>query len=101
MAYQIFTDATADLSGCFPENNAAIEIIPMQIEIGGREYTYGPSGDIYVEEFYRLQKDGNFDATSQINPMFYSECFRTCLNQKKRYPVSVFYFRDVRHDSNS
>lgn len=83
MAYQIFTDATADLSGCFRENNAAIEIIPMQIEIGGREYTYGPSGDISVEEFYRLQKDGNFAATSQINPVVYPEYFRTCLNQKK------------------
>ena len=39
--YQIFTDATADLSPELREGLPSVEIIPMQVEIGGKEYIYG------------------------------------------------------------
>lgn len=79
--YQIFTDATADLSLGFTEELATVKLIPMQVEIGGCEYTYGPSGNISAQEFYQLQRSGNFARTSQINPTVYFEYFEPCLRQ--------------------
>ena len=41
--YQILTDATADFSLQWLQSLPRVEIIPMRVEIGGREYTtYGP-----------------------------------------------------------
>ena len=47
-----------------------IEILPMEIGLGGRTYTSGPGGDISVEEFYGAleSKTGSavwFDVYSQ------------------------------------
>lgn len=39
--YQIFTDATADLSPEMLSGLPPVEIIPMHVKIGGRAYTYG------------------------------------------------------------
>ena len=38
--YQIFTDATADLTAKMVEGLPSVKVIPMQVEIGGKEYTY-------------------------------------------------------------
>lgn len=80
-AYKIFTDATADLSGSSMADKSNVTIVPMQMEIGGSEYTYGPNGNISVKEFYQLQRSGNFATTSQINPAVYFEYFEPCLRQ--------------------
>lgn len=61
----------------------SVKIIPMQVEIGGTEYTYAPDGTISVKEFYQLQRNGEFATTSQINPMVYFEYFKPCLHQGK------------------
>lgn len=50
----LFTDATADLSDCLLLEIPPVEIIPMQVAIGGAEYTYAPAGTISVKEFYQL-----------------------------------------------
>lgn len=79
--YQIFTDATADP---IPELKAGllpVEIIPMQIEIGGTEYLYGTSDGITARRFYQLQREGNFASTSQITPMAYFQYFEPWLTQ--------------------
>lgn len=73
--YQIFTDATADLSTALLEGLPSVEIIPMQVEIGGTEYTYGSPEGITAKEFYQLQRAGNFATTSQINPTVYFQSF--------------------------
>ena len=80
-AYRIFTDATADLTDEFMEGLPAVTVIPMQVEIAGREYTYGPGGDITPDEFYTLQKEGYFASTSQINPTVYFRHFEPCLQK--------------------
>lgn len=80
-AYQIFTDATADLNAVMLSGLPHVEIIPMEVEIGGRTYTYGPHGNISVDAFYQLQKAGNFATTTQINPSTYLEYFEPCLRQ--------------------
>ena len=49
--YQIFTDATADMSTDLLSRLPAVKIIPMKVEIEGCDYTYGPSGNISVQEF--------------------------------------------------
>ena len=79
--YRIFTDATADLSPELVAGLPPIEIIPMQVEIGGKEYIYGSSDGISPQEFYRLQKEGNFATTSQINPTVYFQYFEPHLRQ--------------------
>lgn len=81
--YQIFTDATADLNEKMMQGLPTVEIIPMQVEICGREYTYGPGGDITPEAFYSLQREGNFAGTSQINPAVYFQYFEPCLKAGK------------------
>lgn len=77
--YQIFTDATADLCEGMMEGLPSVKVIPMHVEIGGREYTYGPGGNMTVELFYRLQREGSFAATSQINPSVYFQYFEPFL----------------------
>lgn len=77
--YQIFTDATADCSPQWFESLPPVGIIPMRVEIGGREYTYGPDGTISTEDFYALQKAGNYASTSQITPSQYFQSFGQAL----------------------
>ena len=81
--YQLFTDATADLTDVPMAGLPHVEIIPMQVEIGGRDYVYGPGGTIPVDEFYTLQNAGNFATTSQINPDVYFRHFEPCLQAGK------------------
>lgn len=83
MSYQIFTDATADHSSTVMPGTYPVEIIPMQVEIGGREFSYGPHGDITAAEFYELQRAGNFASTSQINPLVYFQSFEPYLKGGK------------------
>lgn len=79
MGYKLFSDVTADVSEelmrCMPE----VELVPMQVELGGENYIYGPGGDLTVEHFYAEQRAGKFASTSQINPMVYRECFEKTL----------------------
>ena len=82
-SYQIFTDATADLSSGMMAQLPSVEIIPMNVEIGGRIYTYGPQGDLSVQAFYQMQKTGNYATTSQINPDIYRSYFEPCLQSGK------------------
>lgn len=77
--YQLFTDATSDITKEFMSGLPEVKIIPMNVEIGGREYTYGPGGDITPEQFYELQRQGNFAVTSQINPETYKSAFEAAL----------------------
>ena len=81
MGYRIFTDATADLSDELLAGLPPLEIIPMTVAISGQEYTYGPQGDIDVDRFYQMQRDGMFASTSQINPGVYWNYFFPFLEQ--------------------
>lgn len=81
--YQLFTDATADLSENFMAGLPKVEVIPMKVEICGKEYLFGPGGDITTEEFYALQRKGNFASTSQINPTVYFSYFEPALRAGK------------------
>lgn len=77
--YRIFTDATADLSLSMMDGLPHVEIIPMEVEIGGMCYTYGPNGNLSVRQFYQMQREGNFANTSQINPVVYRRAFESAL----------------------
>ena len=80
-AYQIFTDATADLSKSLMEDLSCVRVIPMEVEIGGQRYLYGPGGNLSTEMFYALQKSGNYASTSQINPSVYFRFFEPVLRE--------------------
>lgn len=81
--YQIFTDATADIADCEEVKDGRIQMIPMDIQIGGDEYLYGPDGNLRIADFYRMQRMGNFASTSRINPSVYWERFEPVLQQGK------------------
>ena len=49
MNYQIYSDATADTCPSMREGLLTAEIIPMEVMVGDRSYTYGPGGDLTVE----------------------------------------------------
>lgn len=66
--YQIFTDATADMSESMTFGWPSVQILPMQVHIGEENYQYGPCGNISVDKFYSLQRSGQFAMTSQASP---------------------------------
>ena len=79
MSYQIYSDATADTCPSMREGLLTAEIIPMEVMVGDRSYTYGPGGDLTVEQFYAEQRAGKFATTSQINPLVYRKAFEKAL----------------------
>ncbi len=79
--YQIFTDATSDLTDVPMAGLPSVEIIPMEIEIDGRTYQYGPMGNITVRDFYDLQKNGADIKTTGINPWTYRSYFEPVLQK--------------------
>ena len=81
MDYQIIADASADLGAELLDGIPFIDIIPMEVVLDGKSYTYGPGGNLTVEEFYRAQRAGQVASTSQINPMVYMEYFRKYLEK--------------------
>lgn len=81
MTYQIITDATADLNDKLLAGLPEVRIIPMNVEVGGREYLFGPGGNIDCDEFYRSLRSGQFASTSQINPDTYRAHFEAILKQ--------------------
>lgn len=83
MAYRIFADATADITDPAADGISDVQMIPMQVEICGRNYTYGPGGDLSIVEFYKMQREGNYASTSQINPSVYTEYFEPVLQEGK------------------
>ena len=46
-AYRIFTDATADMPGFSTAGLPPVVTIPMQVEVNGQEFIYGPDGDLF------------------------------------------------------
>ncbi len=81
MAYQIFTDATSDIDLELLNRHPNIEIIPMDVIVDDRKYTYGPYGDLKAEDFYKMLKEGKYARTSQINPEVYMKYFEEKLSQ--------------------
>ena len=81
MGYRIFTDATADMSPEMFSGLPPVAIIPMELELGGEAYRYGPGGSINAAGFYAKQREGLFASTSQINPSVYLQAFTPCLEE--------------------
>lgn len=79
--YQLITDATADISPEVLKEIPELEIIPMEVILDSKPRCYGPQGDLSVEEFYEILRQGKYGSTSQINPNTYVECFEEYLKQ--------------------
>lgn len=77
MSYRLITDATADLSPEMMQHDCTI--IPMDIVVDDMLYTFGPGGNITIDEFYGQLRSGKFSSTSQINPAVYEDVFRPYL----------------------
>ena len=83
MTYQIITDATADLNEELLAGLPEVKIIPMHVQVNGKEYLFGPGGNIECDEFYGYLRSGQFASTSQINPETYRAHFEEILKQGK------------------
>ena len=79
MSYQIYSDATADTCPSMREGLLTAEIIPMEVMVGDRSYTYVPAATLTVEQFYAEQRAGKFATTSQIIPLVYRKAFEKAL----------------------
>ena len=66
--YVLITDAASGLS---PEE---IDIIPMPLEIEGKEFFYGGKEEtISAAAFYEKMREGTYPSTSQVSPSVYTE----------------------------
>ena len=79
MEYRIFTDATADMDNALMPGYSEIEVIPMELELGGQRWSYGPGGSITIPRFYSLLRGGQFASTSQVTPQSCKEAFEPAL----------------------
>lgn len=48
MGYQLFSDMTADVSEALMRGMPEVAYVPMQVELGGESFTYGPGGSLTV-----------------------------------------------------
>ncbi|MBR0164129.1 MAG: DegV family protein [Lachnospiraceae bacterium] len=81
MAYRIVTDATFDLDDHLLNDLPPVTVIPMDIIVGETSYLYGPGGNIGLDQFYALLREGNFASTSQITPLRFETAFREVLEE--------------------
>ena len=88
--YVIVSDATLDLPMKIIDE-FDIKVIPMMIEIDGKEYTHYPDErEFTTEEFYRKIKEGSVSHTSQITPAAFMTYFEEILKKDKIYFISHF-----------
>ena len=64
MSYRIFTDASADMSEELMRDVPAVDVIPMDVTIGGGPHGYGPRGGLEVEGVYSRQRQGGWAGES-------------------------------------
>lgn len=83
MSYQIVTDATSDLTPGLLAGLPPLSVVPMPVNIDGAPHSFGPGGDLEVDAFYSLLRNGSFGSTSMINPATYMEVFEPILQQGK------------------
>ena len=79
MGYQLFTDMTADVSEALMRDMPEVAYVPMQVELGGREFHLRPRRQPDRRAVLRPAAGGQFASTSQINPMIYRRCFEQAL----------------------
>ena len=81
--YVLFTDATADLPNDLFER-MDIQVIPMDFEMGGTNYTHYPDGrELSSTEFFQRIQNGEMATTSQINVTRYYDFFTPFLKAGK------------------
>ena len=81
--YVLFTDATADLP-CDVIETMDIQVIPMDFEMGGTNYTHYPDGrNLSTKDFFARIQKGEMATTSQINVTRYFDFFTPYLEQGK------------------
>ncbi len=77
--YCIVTDAASDLDAGYLEMQSDICVIPMSVILGGKEYIYGPGGNLSHKYFYEMVKAGASVSTSQVNIDSYIRFFEPIL----------------------
>lgn len=79
--FVIVSDATLDLPVDII-NEYGIRVIPMGVNIDGKEYLHYPDErELPVEDFYKRLKEGAVSHTTQITPAVFMEYFSELLKQ--------------------
>lgn len=78
--FKIITNTTADLPLDYvKENNLGLAVFNYTI----KNETYNRERELDWKEFYKLMRDGNMPATSQVNPEELAELFKEYLKESK------------------
>ena len=81
--YVIVSDATLDLPASVI-NEYDIKVIPMGVNIDGKEYFHYPDErQLSIEDFYSKLKNGSTAHTTQITPSLFMDYFGDILKQGK------------------
>lgn len=80
MNIRITADSTCDLNAEYLAEHSIVDIIPLRITMGGRDYIDGV--DLKPEDiFHHVESGGELPKTSAVNMMEYREKFETLLKQ--------------------
>lgn len=77
--YIITTDSTCDLPVKYLKHER-LKIIPIEYEMGGKQYFQFSDNELPVDEFYTRLTAGELPTTSQISPFRFEECWREYLS---------------------
>ncbi len=80
-SYIVVGDSTADISQKFIEQYGG-EVLPLTFNIKNKDYKhYLDCKELSLEEFYKIQAEGNNAKTSQLNQMFIEDSIRPLLEK--------------------
>lgn len=77
--YRLISDVTADVSEAIMAGVPSVELLPMPVKVGERDFLYGTPDSLTCEEFYQCLRQGQFATTAQITPTVYIEAFEPIL----------------------
>ncbi len=81
--YVIFTDACCDLSQNLIKDTG-VEILPLSYNLNDKSTAFSlQNKEKEIKDFYDLIRQGNMPTTTQLNPAYATEAFRTCLAEGK------------------
>jgi len=77
--YRIYTEATSDMPESLVQE-LNVDIIPMEVDMGGKTYLYEPTGkELTPEKFYEMAVAGEKATTTQITQYRFEEIFSPAL----------------------
>lgn len=88
--YQIFTDATSDLAPELTAGLPSVEMIPMNVEIGGTEYSYGSRKESQPRSSTACKELGILQRPHKSTQRFILSILNPVCDREPIFCISVF-----------